>query len=54
MAVRNPPRPGAEASATALYCYGITAAETATPQAKGGLGGKPVEPVRFSRGGVTC
>jgi hypothetical protein len=40
MAVQSPP-------STALYCYGVTWAEAARPQRRGGLGGKPVEPVRF-------
>ena len=40
MAVQSPP-------STALYCYGVTWAETARSQRGGGLGGKSVEPVRF-------
>jgi hypothetical protein len=40
MAVQSPP-------STALYCYGVTWAETARSQASAGLGGKPVEPVRY-------
>ena len=48
MALRTPPRTGAaESSATVLYCYGVTSAETAKSQRSAGLGGKPVEPVRF-------
>jgi Gas vesicle synthesis protein GvpL/GvpF len=40
MAVQSPPL-------TALYCYGVTWAESARPQRSAGLGGKSVEPVRF-------
>jgi hypothetical protein len=40
MAVQSPP-------STALYCYGVTWAESARAQRGGGLGGKSVEPVRF-------
>src|SRR2546430_4610422 len=48
MALRTPPRTGAGGiSATALYCYGVTPTETAKPQRSAGLGGKPVELVRF-------
>jgi hypothetical protein len=48
MAVQSPPRTGAgEISTTALYCYGVTSAKSAKPQRNAGLGGKPVEPVRF-------
>src|SRR5215212_3535511 len=48
MSVQSPTRSGAaDVSATALYCYGITAAKTAEPQPGAGLGGAAVEPVRF-------
>ena len=48
MALQTPPKTGArEISTTGLYCYGVTWAETARPQQAAGLGGKPVEPVRF-------
>ena len=48
MALQTPPRTGAgEISTTALYCYGVTSAETAAPQDGAGLAGQPVEPVRF-------
>jgi Gas vesicle synthesis protein GvpL/GvpF len=43
MAVESPPK-GAEK--TALYCYGVVAADTDLRRLKSGLGGKPVEPVR--------
>jgi gas vesicle protein GvpL/GvpF len=36
------------ASATALYCYGVTWAEAARPQRGTGVGGGSVEPVRHS------
>jgi Gas vesicle synthesis protein GvpL/GvpF len=39
MAVQSPP-------STAIYCYGVTWAESARSQ-RGGLGGKSVEPVRL-------
>ena len=47
MSVQSPPRPGDEASATALYCYGVMRAKAAKRQRGSGLGGKPVEPVVF-------
>ena len=48
MAVQSPPTTGAgQISTTALYCYGVTSAKSAKPQRDAGLGGKPVEPVRF-------
>jgi hypothetical protein len=40
MAVQSPP-------STAIYCYGVTWAESARSQPAAGLGGKAVEPVRF-------
>jgi hypothetical protein len=47
MAVQSPPRTGADKlPATALYCYGITAAKVAKPQPGAGLGGETVEAVR--------
>jgi hypothetical protein len=42
MSVESPPR---GVSATALYCYGIVAADAAQTELPRGLGGKPVEPV---------
>src|SRR5947208_17068272 len=49
MALQTPPRTGArEISSTALYCYGVTSAETAAAQPGAGLNGEPVEPVRFN------
>jgi hypothetical protein len=47
MGVQSPPRPGAdELPATALYCYGVTAATAAKAQPGAGLGGETVEAVR--------
>jgi hypothetical protein len=47
MTVQTPPRRGADVSATALYCYGVTAADTASPLPGAGLGGASVEVARF-------
>ena len=48
MSLKSPPRAAPEkVPATALYCYGIAAAKTAKPQPGAGLGGAPVEVVRF-------
>src|SRR6185503_1976716 len=47
MSVQSPPRARAgDVPATALYCYGITAATTAKLQPGAGLGGAAVEAVR--------
>jgi gas vesicle protein GvpL/GvpF len=47
MSVQSPPRAGpGDVPATALYCYGITAAEAAKAQPGAGLGGAAVESVR--------
>jgi hypothetical protein len=47
MAVQSPPSTGTEEiSKTALYCYGVTQADTARAQKDAGLAGKSVEPVR--------
>jgi hypothetical protein len=45
MALQTPPRPDADASATGLYCYGVTSARDAAPPSVGGLDGKPVRPI---------
>src|SRR5919201_2545954 len=48
MALQTPPRPGAgEISTTALYCYGVTAADAAASQQGAGLAGATVEPLVF-------
>ena len=44
MAVESPPR---GVSATALYCYGVVALDSAGRQPGAGLGRKPVEPVSY-------
>jgi hypothetical protein len=47
MAAQSPPDGGAAtASGTALYCYGVTWAESAQPQKGAGVGGASVAPVR--------
>jgi hypothetical protein len=47
MAVESPPDEGAATAArTALYCYGVTWAESAQSQKSAGVGGASVEPVR--------
>jgi gas vesicle protein GvpL/GvpF len=46
MVVQSPPGDGAKAaSETALYCYGVTWAESAQSQKGAGVGGESVEPV---------
>jgi hypothetical protein len=50
MALQTPPKTGArEISTTALYCYGVTSAETAAAQPGAGLNDEAVEPIRFGK-----
>src|SRR6186997_142697 len=46
MALETPPTKGApNLSTTALYCYGVTPADTAASQVASGVGGGDVEPI---------
>jgi len=49
MALQNPPTRAPRELSTALYCYGVTAADEAVSQPDAGLAGASVEPVRFRK-----
>jgi hypothetical protein len=49
MALQTPPTRAPSELSTALYCYGVTAADDAVSQPEAGLSGASVEPVRFRK-----